>query len=92
MPLSKGLPFRNRSIFAATASAMSLNDSSVMGVSLAPASVNELNIPGLVFRPLRSKGWSSVDVWTKLHPPNPVARVLLAIALEEFSASEPKSP
>ena len=63
-----------------------------MGVSLAPASVNKLNIPGVVFRPLRSKGWSSVDVWTKLHPPNPAARVLLKIAQEEFSANEPKSP
>lgn len=56
-----------------------------MGVSLAPASVNKLNIPGVVFRPLRSKGWSTVDVWTKLPPPNPAARALLTIAQEEFS-------
>ncbi len=62
-----------------------------MGVSLAPASVNKLNIPGVVFRPLRSKGWSSVDVWTKLDPPNPAARVLLKIAQKEFSGGEPKS-
>ena len=63
-----------------------------MGVSLAPASVNKLNIPGVVFRPLRSKGWSSVDAWTKLQSPNPAAKVLLKLAQEEFSASEPKSP
>jgi len=56
-----------------------------MGVSVAPSSVNKLNIPGVVFRPLRSKRWSSVDVWTKLDPPNPAARVLLKIAQEEFS-------
>jgi hypothetical protein len=54
--------------------------------------VNKLNIPGVVFRPLRSKGWSSMDVWTKLHPPNPTARVLLKIAQEEFSANESRSP
>jgi DNA-binding transcriptional LysR family regulator len=63
-----------------------------MGVSLAPASVNKLNIPGVVFRPLRSKGWSSVDLWTKLHPPNPAAKVLLTLAQEEFSTREPKNP
>jgi DNA-binding transcriptional LysR family regulator len=57
-----------------------------MGVSLAPASVNKLNIPGVVFRPLRSKGWSAVDAWTKLDPPNPAAKVLLKIAQEEFLA------
>ena len=55
-----------------------------MGVSLAPASVNKLNIPGVVFRPLRSKGWSSVDVCTKSDPPNPAARALLKITREEF--------
>jgi DNA-binding transcriptional LysR family regulator len=63
-----------------------------MGVSIAPASVNKLNIPGVIFRPLRSRGWSSVDVWTKLHPPNPAATLLLTIAQQEFSASEPKNP
>ncbi len=56
-----------------------------MGISLAPACVTKLNIPGVVFRPLRSKCWSSIDVWTKTNLANPAAKSLLAIAREEFS-------
>ena len=56
-----------------------------MGVSIAPKCVSKLNIPGVVFRPLRSKGWSSIDVWTKSNPSNPAAKVLLSIAREEFA-------
>jgi DNA-binding transcriptional LysR family regulator len=56
-----------------------------MGVSLAPACVTKLNIPGVVFRPLRSKGWSSIDIWTKKGMASPAAKSLLAIAREEFS-------
>lgn len=57
-----------------------------MGVSIAPASVARLNIPGAVFRPLRSKAWSSVDLWTEDTIRNPAAARLLAIAKEEFPA------
>lgn len=56
-----------------------------MGISLAPACVTKLNIPGVVFRPLRSKCWSSIDIWTKANVANPAARALLTIAREEFS-------
>jgi DNA-binding transcriptional LysR family regulator len=55
-----------------------------MGVSIAPTSVMRLNIPGAVFRPLRSKGWSSIDVWTEDVVRSPSASHLLAIAKEEF--------
>jgi DNA-binding transcriptional LysR family regulator len=55
-----------------------------MGISIAPASVKRLNIPGAVFRPLRSKGWSSIDVWTEEVHRSPSASHLLAIAKEEF--------
>jgi DNA-binding transcriptional LysR family regulator len=56
-----------------------------MGVSIAPACVSKLNIPGVVFRALRSKGWSSIDVWTRTSPSNPAVKALVAIAREEFA-------
>jgi DNA-binding transcriptional LysR family regulator len=56
-----------------------------MGVSIAPASVTRLNIPGAVFRPLRSKAWSSIDLWTENSMRNPAAAHLVAIAREEFA-------
>jgi DNA-binding transcriptional LysR family regulator len=55
-----------------------------MGVSIAPACVNNLNIPGVVFRPLRSKGWSSIDMWTRTSASNPAAKAIMVIAREEF--------
>jgi DNA-binding transcriptional LysR family regulator len=60
-----------------------------MGVSIAPVSVMRLNIPGAVFRPLRSKGWSSIDVWTEEVHRSPLASHLLAIAKEEFGGMVP---
>lgn len=56
-----------------------------MGISIAPASVARLNIPGAVFRPLRSKAWSSIDLWTEKTMRNPAATQLLAIAKEEYA-------
>jgi DNA-binding transcriptional LysR family regulator len=56
-----------------------------VGVSIAPECVNKLNIPGVIFRPLRSKGWSFVDVWTRAKPSNPAAKSLLAIARQVFT-------
>lgn len=56
-----------------------------MGISITPACVTQLNIPGVVFRPLRSKAWSSIDVWTRASVTNPAAKSILAIAREEFS-------
>jgi DNA-binding transcriptional LysR family regulator len=56
-----------------------------MGISIVPACVNKLNIPGVIFRPLRSKGWSSIDLWTRTSPSNPAAKSLLTIAREEFT-------
>jgi DNA-binding transcriptional LysR family regulator len=56
-----------------------------MGVSIAPACVSKLNIPGVVFRSLRSKGSSSIDVWTRTTPSNPAVKSLLSIAKEEFA-------
>jgi len=61
-----------------------------MGVSIAPASVARLNIPGAVFRPLRSKAWSSIDLWSENSMRNPAAGHLFAIAKEEFAKSTVK--
>ena len=47
--------------------------------------------PGAVFRPLRSKEWSSVDLWTETSTRNPAATHLLAIAKEVFTKSTAKS-
>jgi len=60
-----------------------------MGVSIAPASVARLNIPGAVFRPLRSKAWSSIDAWTENTIRNPAATRLLAIAQKAFENGSP---
>jgi DNA-binding transcriptional LysR family regulator len=60
-----------------------------MGISIAPASVARLNIPGAVFRPLRSKAWSSIDLWTEDTVRNAAAARLLAIAKQEFPAGSP---
>jgi DNA-binding transcriptional LysR family regulator len=62
-----------------------------MGISIAPTSVQRLNIPGAVFRPLRSKGWSSIDVWTADAVRSPGVSHLLAIAKEEFGDPAPNS-
>jgi DNA-binding transcriptional LysR family regulator len=61
-----------------------------MGVSVTPANVARLNIPGAVFRPLRSKAWSSIDLWTENIVRNPAAAHLLAIAKEEFAKTSRK--
>ena len=55
-----------------------------MGVSVAPESVARLNIPGAVFRRLRSRGSSSIDLWTEAAIRNPAAGHLVKIAKNEF--------
>jgi hypothetical protein len=51
---------------------------------VAPACIARLSIPDVVYRPLRSKGWSSIEAWTKTGATNPVINVLLTIVKEEF--------
>jgi len=55
-----------------------------MGVSIAPESVARLNIPGAVFRPLRSRQTSSIDLWLETTTRNPSAVHLVKFAKEEF--------
>jgi DNA-binding transcriptional LysR family regulator len=61
-----------------------------MGVSVTPANVARLNIPGAVFRPLRSKAWSSIELWIENTVRNPAATQLLTIAKEEFANTDTK--
>jgi DNA-binding transcriptional LysR family regulator len=50
-----------------------------LGVSLAPACVGKLTTPGVVYRKLRSRHWSSVDIGTKVELDDPAAEEFLRI-------------
>jgi DNA-binding transcriptional LysR family regulator len=67
-----------------------------LGVSLAPACVASLAMPGVVFKKVRSRHWTSVDIGMKAKPDNPAAAVFLKIAGKYFSragrASESTQP
>jgi DNA-binding transcriptional LysR family regulator len=56
-----------------------------LGVSLAPACVASLAMPGVIFRRVRSRHWTSVDIGMKAKPDNPAATVFLKIAGKYFS-------
>jgi DNA-binding transcriptional LysR family regulator len=55
-----------------------------MGVSIAPACVSRLSIPGTTYRPLQSEGRSTIDVVTRTQLKNPAAKTLLSMVQEEF--------
>lgn len=63
-----------------------------LGISLAPACIARLSIPDVVYRPLRSKGWSSVEAWTKTGVRSPVVNMLLTIVKEEFRDGSTADP
>ena len=50
-----------------------------LGVSLAPACVGRLTMPGVVYRKLRSDRWTSVDIGMKVEQKNPAAEAFLQI-------------
>jgi DNA-binding transcriptional LysR family regulator len=50
-----------------------------LGVSLAPACVGRLTMPGVVYRKLRSERWTSVDIGMKVDQGNPAAEAFLQI-------------
>ena len=50
-----------------------------LGVSLAPACVGRLTMPGVVYRKLRSDRWTSVDIGLKADQNNPAAEAFLQI-------------
>jgi DNA-binding transcriptional LysR family regulator len=50
-----------------------------LGVSLAPACVGNLMMPGVTYRKLRSRQWSSIDIAMRADLENPAAEVFLQI-------------
>ena len=56
-----------------------------LGVSLAPACVASLAMPGVVFKKLRSKQWTSIDIGRKVKPDNPATDAFLAIVRKQFA-------
>jgi DNA-binding transcriptional LysR family regulator len=55
------------------------------GISLAPACVANFAMPGVVYRKLRSRLWSSIDIGLKPNLDNPAAEALLNIVRKQFS-------
>ena len=56
-----------------------------LGVSLAPACVARITTPGVVFKRLRSRHWTSIDIGMKTKLDNPAAEAFLAIVRRQFS-------
>lgn len=50
-----------------------------LGVSLAPACIGKLMMPGVVYRKLRSERWTSVDIGIKVGAKDPAAEAFLGI-------------
>jgi DNA-binding transcriptional LysR family regulator len=66
------------------------------GISLAPACVANFAMPGVVYRKLRSRHWSSIDIGLRPNLDNPAVEALLSIVRSQFSkqkaSSAPRRP
>jgi DNA-binding transcriptional LysR family regulator len=56
-----------------------------LGVSLAPACVARIATPGVVFKRVRSRHWTSIDIGVKAKLDNPAAEAFLTIVRQQFS-------
>ena len=56
-----------------------------LGVSLAPACVARITTPGVIFKRVRSRHWTSIDIGMKAKLDNPAAEAFLEIARKQFS-------
>ena len=56
-----------------------------LGVSLAPACIADLVMPGVVYKQVRSRHWTSVDIGMKPKLQNPAAEGFLRIVRAQFS-------
>jgi len=56
-----------------------------LGVSLAPACVARITTPGVVFKKVRSRHWTSIDIGMKAKLDNPATEAFLAIVRTQFS-------
>jgi DNA-binding transcriptional LysR family regulator len=55
------------------------------GISLAPACVATFAMPGVVYKKLRSRHWTSIDVGLKPDLDNPAVEAFLSIVRQQFS-------
>jgi DNA-binding transcriptional LysR family regulator len=56
-----------------------------LGVTLAPACVANVGMPGVVYMKIRSRHWTSLDIGTKTDLQNPAAAGFLRLVREQFS-------
>ena len=61
------------------------------GISLAPACVANFAMPGVVYKKVRSRHWTSIDIGLKPHLDNPAVEALLSIVRRQFSKKRPGS-
>jgi DNA-binding transcriptional LysR family regulator len=66
------------------------------GISLAPACVANFAMPGVVYKKVRSRHWSSIDIGLRPNLDNPAVEALLSIVRTQFSkqkaSSAPRRP
>ena len=55
------------------------------GISLAPACVANFAMPGVVYKKVRSRHWTSIDIGLKPNLDNPAVEALLSIVRAQFS-------
>jgi DNA-binding transcriptional LysR family regulator len=55
------------------------------GISLAPACVANFAMPGVIYKKVRSRHWSSIDIGLKPNLDNPAVEAFLSIARRQFS-------
>jgi DNA-binding transcriptional LysR family regulator len=61
------------------------------GLSLAPACVANFAMPGVVYKKVRSRHWTSIDIGLKPNLDNPAVDALLSIVRVQFSKKTPSS-
>jgi DNA-binding transcriptional LysR family regulator len=61
------------------------------GISLAPVCVATFAMPGVVYKKLRSRHWTSIDVGLKPDLDNPAVEAFLSIVRRQFSKKGPNS-
>ena len=61
------------------------------GISLAPACVANFAMPGVVYKKVRSRHWTSIDIGLKPNLDNPAVDALLTIVRRQFSKKSPGS-
>jgi DNA-binding transcriptional LysR family regulator len=57
-----------------------------LGISLVPAGVATVTFPGAIFRPIRSKRWTSVDIGTRVDGTSATATAFVETVRAHFAA------